>query len=298
MPRSRPFLHPSRSANLPSGYQYESGAHSFMCPGSAHPAPIVALHGGPPYGGVSSSQPNVATMHLRAAVDSLMRRSVVPTRARRKYPRVNSSRGLRNPPSHARVRLHSTRQSPTRTPMTMIPRFSIALLLALAGCSPPLAPLPPPPQSVRDIAVVLPTNATGKELLVNNPGMLGRAIGEATTTVPEALASDLRQCWWTATSGSSRTPDMLPSCGFRSLVGISILRTTRPSPWILTASLVDPKSGRELWTARRTGWPVATPDARSSLDCSASAALAVARALIDGWQPSTTPSAGSAVPYR
>lgn len=182
--------------------------------------------------------------------------------------------------------------------MAMIPRFSIALLLALAGCSPPLAPLPPPPQGVRDIAVVLPTNATGKELLVNNPGMLGRAIGEATTTVPEALASDLRQLL------VDRDFRVVANTGYAPELRVQITRWDLYSADYssvtvdLTASLVDPKSGRELWTAGRTGWPVATPNARSSLDCSASAALAVARALIDGWQPSTTPSAGSAVPYR
>src|SRR5262245_32896622 len=193
MPRSRPFLHPSRSANFPSRCQYESGAHSLMCPGSAHPTPIVPLHGGPPYGGVSSSQPNVATMRACAASDTLTRRSVVPTRARRKCSRVDPGRGPRNTTLHAPVRLHCARRSPTRGPMATIPRFRIGLLLALAGCSAQLAPLPPPPQGVRDIVVVPPTNATGKELLVNNPGMLGRAIGETTTTVPDALASDLRQ---------------------------------------------------------------------------------------------------------
>ena len=128
--------------------------------------------------------------------------------------------------------------------------------------------------------------------------MLGRAIGETTTTVPEALASDLRQLL------VDRDFRVVANTGYAPELRVQITRWDLYSADYssvtvdLTASLVDPKSGRELWTARRTGWPVATPDARSSLDCSASAALAVARALIDGWQPSTTPSAGSAVPYR
>ena len=175
----------------------------------------------------------------------------------------------------------------------------VALLAILVGCSTPLAPLPPPPQGVREIAVSQPVNATGQELLVSNPGMLGRVIGEETATVPDALASDLRT--------------LLADRGFRLVAGNTgdapDLRTqiTRWKLYTadyssvtvdLTASLVDPKSGRELWTARRTAWPVQTPNARSGLESSASAARTIARALIEGWQPAAIPQAGLTSPRR
>ena len=50
-------------------------------------------------------------------------------------------------------------------------------------------------------------------------------------------------------------------------------------------TLIDPTSGRTLWTAERSDWNVQTTDARNGPEASGIAARDVARALVDGWQP-------------
>jgi hypothetical protein len=94
---------------------------------------------------------------------------------------------------------------------------------------------------------------------------------------------------------------LLRDRGFRVLAGdaedVLMLRTEirRWDPYSadysqitvsLLATLVDPASGRSLWTAERTDWKVQTPDARSGPEASGMAARDIARALIEGWQPS------------
>jgi hypothetical protein len=163
----------------------------------------------------------------------------------------------------------------------------VAAVLPLAGCATSPPPLPPPPSGVQEIAVQLPANRTGAALVVDDPGFIGRYFGEKRSTVPDVLAGDLRS--------------LLRDRGFRVLAGgaedVLTLRTEirRWDPYSadysqitvsLLATLVDPASGRSLWTADRTDWKVQTPDARSGPEASGMAARDIARSLIEGWQPS------------
>lgn len=174
--------------------------------------------------------------------------------------------------------------------------LAVVATATVAGCGPSVPPLPPAPRGVQQISVQSPANQTGAALVVDEPGMIGHYFGEQTSTVPELLASDLRK--------------LLADRGFRVLLATTdaapTLRTEirRWEPYSadysqvtvsLVASLVDPPSGRALWTAERTNWRVQTPDARNAPEASASAAREIARALIEGWQPATgTPPAAPA----
>src|SRR5262245_25521662 len=88
-----------------------------------------------------------------------------------------------------------------------------ALLLGCATTSSP--PLPPAPQGVRQVVVDKAVNRTGSELVVDDPGVLERYLGEKRSTVPVLLAHDLRT--------------LLKDRGFRVVVGtasdIPTLRT-------------------------------------------------------------------------
>ena len=169
-------------------------------------------------------------------------------------------------------------------------------LATFAGCAtaPPPA-LPPGPSGVQEITVKDSFNHTGRALVVEEPGMLGRYFGEKRSTVPQVLASDLRA--------------LLEERRFRVIhgggEGIPALQTEirRWEPYSadysqvtvsLLASLVDPANGRTLWTAERTDWRVDTPHARSAPEASTMAAIEIARALLEGWlpggrTPATTP---------
>jgi hypothetical protein len=164
--------------------------------------------------------------------------------------------------------------------------LSVVTTAALLGCAASPPPLPPPPQGVREIAVQAPVNRTGGELVVNDPGAIGRYLGDTRSTVPDLLAADLRT--------------LLAAQGFRVVSAttdyVPALRTDirRWKPYSadysevevgLVATLVDPETGRTLWTAERTDWRVQTPDARSAPEASATATREIARALIEGWQP-------------
>jgi hypothetical protein len=176
-------------------------------------------------------------------------------------------------------------------PMTMRiavhPLLVAVLALAwCAGCTTAPAPFPPGPGGVQDIAVQPPSNRTGRDLIVDQPGLLGSYLGDTSETVPEVLASDLRT--------------LLRDRGFRVVAanaeGVPTLRTEirRWDPYSadysritvsLLATLIDPTSGRTLWTTERSDWNVQTTDARNGPEASGIAARDVARALIEGWQP-------------
>jgi len=170
--------------------------------------------------------------------------------------------------------------------------LTVVATSVVLGCAATPPPLPPAPQGVREITVQPPANHTGSDLVVNDPGVLGRYLGDTRTTVPELLAADLRT--------------LLADRGFR-VVGattdyVPALRTEirRWAPYSadyseiavgLIATLVDPETGHTLWTVERTDWRVPTPDARSAPEASATAAREIARALVEGWQPQgTTPA--------
>jgi hypothetical protein len=169
---------------------------------------------------------------------------------------------------------------------------AVLALVSIAGCAMTPAPIPPGPRGVQDIAVQPPSNQTGRELIVNQPGLLGAYFDEKRSTVPDVLASDLQS--------------LLRDRGFRVLAanadGVPTLRTQirRWDPYSadysritvsVLATLTDPTSGRTLWTLDRANWDLLTPDARNGQEASGIAARDIARALIEGWQPG-----GSATP--
>jgi hypothetical protein len=166
------------------------------------------------------------------------------------------------------------------------PVLALAAAAALVGCAPALAPLPPAPSGVKRIAVDEPVNRTGGDLVVERPGLFGELIREKTSTVPELLGADL--CAVLERQGFALAKTVLDD--------VPVLRTEirRWEPYSadysmvtvdLVASLVEPGSGRELWSAARTDWNVPTTYAHSRRDASAAAASAVAEALLAGWQP-------------
>ncbi len=156
----------------------------------------------------------------------------------------------------------------------------------LGGCVASQPALPPAPRGIMEITVQAPTNTTGRELVIDDPGTLGRYLGVTRSTVPEVLAADLRT--------------LLADRGFRVVPGttdyVPALRTEIRS-WVpysadysqvtvsLVASLIDPEDGRTLWATEQRDWRVQTPHARSAPEASTFASLAIARALVDGWQP-------------
>src|SRR4030095_7656911 len=62
----------------------------------------------------------------------------------------------------------------------------------IAGCTTAPPSFPPAPPSVQEITVQQPSNRTGRDLLVDQPGLLGEYFGEKRSTVADVLAGDLR----------------------------------------------------------------------------------------------------------
>src|SRR5439155_19144678 len=157
-------------------------------------------------------------------------------------------------------------------------------LLLLAACSRPVAP--PPPDMVRTVAVLAPANRTGDPLLVAGTSFLEKyALKSDRVTVPDVLASEARvqlaHRGFTVLSADeveSATHGRAPGspeaaaeiASHAKLAGLALYldirrwepdAPTHPSFIVvgLTASLVDPASGRVVWTAERPTGPVATP---------------------------------------
>jgi hypothetical protein len=153
-----------------------------------------------------------------------------------------------------------------------------------AACS---RPAPPPPRDlVRTVAVLPPANRTGDPLLVSGASFLERyAFRSDRVTVPDVLASearfqlahrgftvvpadDVESATQGRTPGSPEAAAEIASRG--KLPGLALWldvrrwepdAPTQPSFVLvaLTASLVDPATGRVVWSAERRTAPVATP---------------------------------------
>jgi hypothetical protein len=163
-------------------------------------------------------------------------------------------------------------------------RHWLALLLLLAACGRP-AP-PPPPDMPRTVAVLPPANRTGDPLLVAGTSFLEKyALRTDRVTVPDVLASEARlqlarrgftvvpgeevdQVTQGRAPGSPEAAAEIASRG--KLPGLALyldLRRwepdapTHPSFVLagMTASFVDPATGRVVWSAERPTGPVATP---------------------------------------
>lgn len=176
-------------------------------------------------------------------------------------------------------------------------RLSASIVVALlVGCAPPAPPLPPAPTGLDRISVQEPVNRTGDDLVVEEPGWLGRLTDTKGSTVPDVLAEDLRTMLtrrgfkvrdpsgsWPALRTEIRRWE--PYSANYSLVTVDVL-----------ALLVEPDTGRELWRVERADWKVLTPDARSRREASLLASSAIAEALLETWQPAKPTPPAKKVP--
>ena len=158
-------------------------------------------------------------------------------------------------------------------------------LLLAGACSRPVAP-PPPADMARTVAVLAPANRTGDPLLVAGMSFFEKyALKGDRVTVPDVLASEARvqlaQRGFavvsadeveSATQGRAPgSPEAAAEIASRAkLAGLALYldirrwepdAPTHPSFVLVgvTASLVDPATGRVVWSAERPTSPVATP---------------------------------------
>lgn len=162
---------------------------------------------------------------------------------------------------------------------------SLLALTALAACSVPLAPLPAPPTGLKAVAIEKPRNATGEDLKVNEDGFLASVFDDRkTSTVPELLREDLR------IELDKRDFRIVPPESGVAPVLRTDLRRWQPqsATWEqvtvdLSSSLVEPGSGRTLWSVERNGWIVPTGGSHNQIDATEKAARRIAEDLIEGW---------------
>jgi len=160
----------------------------------------------------------------------------------------------------------------------------VVLFGCLAGCATPSS-LPPPPLG-RTVAVLPPNNRTGDPLVVAGTGLIDRYVRHAELlTVADVLLSEARfqlqqkgfdVTNWQTIDGALKgrvptSPDSAAALatliGRRELVlYLEIRRWEADAPMHtafvivgLSASLVDPSSGRVVWQQERRAAPVATP---------------------------------------
>jgi len=181
-------------------------------------------------------------------------------------------------------------------------RVSGILLLAAAGC---VRPSPPPPRELPRTVAVLPThNETGGRLPVAGSSLLERYVFDTRpVTVPEVLASEARlqlasrgfaivPADVVARATENRTPasaeaaaDIAKKAHLDAAALFIDLRRWDPDPPTeprvvivnLVISLVDPSSGRTLWT---NSWP--TRPVRTVGEVTLGAAdIAAARTVIE-----------------
>ena len=158
-------------------------------------------------------------------------------------------------------------------------------LLLLTGACRPVAP-PPPADMVRTVAVLAPANRTGDPLLVAGVSFFEKyALRSDRITVPDVLASEARlqlarrgftvvppEEVESATHGRAPgSSEAAAEIAARAkLAGLALWvdvrrwepdAPTHPAFVVvgITASLVDPASGRVVWRAERPTSPVATP---------------------------------------
>ena len=165
-------------------------------------------------------------------------------------------------------------------------RSFVLVAAVLVGCALPAPQLAPAPSGLSRVVIEQPVNRTGGDLVVEGPDLFGSLIGERPSTVSDVLADDLRTrvAYQGFLVGKSADDD------------VPVLRTEihRWEPYTadysmvtvdVTAALVEPGSGRTLWTATRTNWNVPTSDARSRGEAFRIASATTAETLLAGWQP-------------
>ena len=177
-------------------------------------------------------------------------------------------------------------------------------LLGLAAC---VKPPPPPPPSVRTIAVFPASNQTGDDLLISGGSVLEKYVFHtARVTVPDVLAAEARTLLeregYTVVSPElieTATGGRAPASGTEAaalaaqhdLEGDVLYITLRqwepdltygPSSIIvsLRIDLIDPSTGRTIWTADHPSRPVQTPGTINFADAYWVAARSVIRQLL------------------
>lgn len=145
--------------------------------------------------------------------------------------------------------------------------------------------MPPPAVGLKAVAIDKPENATGGDLKVNEDGFLSGFFDDRkTTTVPELLEKDL------GIELGKRDFRLVPPSSGVAPVLRTVIRRWQPqsSTWAqvtvdLSATLVEPASGRTLWSVDRGGWIVPTEGAQNTIDASEKASHRIAEDLIEGW---------------
>jgi hypothetical protein len=188
----------------------------------------------------------------------------------------------------------------------------LALAISMLGlsCMPPR--IAPPPASIRRVAVLPPSNRTGDALLVSGASLLEKyALGTDRTTVPDALAAEARR--QLPHRGFDVVPPDVVEAGTDGRVPgspegaaalahgarlddaaalyLEIVRWepdggTHPTFIIvaLDAVLLDPPTGRVVWSAHRSARPVATPGAATLGMAHGIAARAVIEEILATWR--------------
>ncbi len=163
-------------------------------------------------------------------------------------------------------------------------RRALACVLFVAGCARP--PSAPPPDLPRTVAVLPPANHTGDPLLVAGASFFERwALRSDRVTVPDVLAAEarvqlLRRGFAVVPADvvATATGDRAPESAAAAAAVAARARLPGLALWIevrrwepdapahpafvivaLAASLVDPASGRVVWTNAPPPAPVATP---------------------------------------
>ena len=178
-------------------------------------------------------------------------------------------------------------------------------LLGLAAC---VKPSPPPPKSVHTIAVFPAANRTGDELLIAGGTVLEKYVFHTTrVTVPDVLAAEARtlleQQGYTVVSpelveaaSDGKAPasakqaatlaaqhDLAGDVLYIDLRQWEPNLTYGPSAIIvsLNIELVDPATGRTIWSADHPSRPVQTPATINFADAYWVAARSVIRQMLE-----------------
>lgn len=160
------------------------------------------------------------------------------------------------------------------------------LVLALAaawlvGCG-VAETLPPPPSGVAAIAVAPVDNKTGSPLAISGDTYIGKWIGRQKRSVPDVLGRELES--------TLRERGFAAGGAGASQLKVVLKRFEPDQPSLayvtvaLTATLAD-ADGTVRWSGERGTWVVATNNSVSLEAAYEAAARAVARGLVEGWEP-------------
>lgn len=151
--------------------------------------------------------------------------------------------------------------------------------------------MPPPPTGLKSVAIAEPRNATGEDLKVNESGLLAGFLDDRkTTSVPELLQENLR-----VELGRRDFRLVPPDSGVAPVLRTDVRRwQPQSATWEqvtvdLTASLVEPGTGRVLWSVDQKGWIVPTEGAHNTIDASIKASRKIAETLTEGWTVAPPP---------